>query len=318
MFNPCANITIKSDKTWVFKKITACEIERDVEKVTATCKLTLPKNTKWHGETSIPVKRGDKITIELGYGETLHAVFEGYIKSVGVKTPIEIECEDLMYLLKNTPAKKKSYPDATLETLLAEQLPPGVKFETFAKESFGKYTVNSDTVSQLLGELAEVGITSFFRGDTLYSGMIHSHEEIGGLKQKFFTGEKGNIIDEGDLEWSRSEDTLLRIKASGTDLNGKKISVEVGDKDGELRSYFKYNTTKETLEAEATRRLKDWKIGGLSGSFTTFVAKPVWLLDRIKVQTEYAPVAVYKVIKNTITYDTGGYRQDITIGGKTA
>jgi hypothetical protein len=316
MLQLSAKIIIFSTKTWTFKQINSCEIERDIEKVTATCTITLPKRTKWYGETGIPVKRGDKISVSLGYDGELTEVFTGYIKKVNTTTPVELVCEDEMYLLKNTPTKKKSYANANLQTLLTEQLPASIQSEVYSKQTFGKYVVNTDTVAQLLGELSESGFTFFFKEGKLYGGMIFEHgEQIAGAKQVFKEGENGNIIDSSDLEWSNAEDISLCIKASGTDEKGNKISVEVGDKEGEVRSYFKYKTTKAALEAEAKKKLTDWKISGLSGSFTTFGAKPVWLLDMIKIKLMEHPVGTYKVTKNAITFGDSGYRQNISIGG---
>jgi hypothetical protein len=312
-----AKITIFSEKTWTFKQINSCEIERDIEKITTNCTVTLPKRTKWYGETGIPVKRGDKISVSLGYDGELTEVFTGYIKKVNTSAPVGLICEDEMFLLKNTATKKKSYANADLKTLLTEQLPEGVPSEVYSTQTFGKYVVNTDTVSQMLGELSESGFTFFFKGGKLYAGMLFDHnEQITGKKQVFKEGENGNIIDSSELEWNNAEDINLCIKASGTDAKGSKISVEVGDKDGEVRSYFKYKTTKTELEKEAKKKLTEWKISGLSGSFTTFGSKPVWLLDIIKIKLLEHPVDMYKVTKNIISYGDGGYRQEITIGGK--
>jgi hypothetical protein len=319
VFRLVAKITIRSEKTWIFTKISFCEIERDIEKLTATCTLVLPRNTKWHGEESIPVRHGDRVEIQLGYDDELSGVFTGYIRSVGVKTPVEIRCEDEMFTLKKTAAKKKTYAAASLSQLLGEQLPGTVPFKVFGEHSLGQYTVASDTVAQLLGSLQENGVSFFFRESVLHAGILFDHSEaIAGSKRKFFDGEGGNIISSDDLEWSYAEDMQLRIKASGTDAKGRKISVEVGDKDGEVRSFFKYNTTKETLEAEAARKLTEWKTSGLSGSFTTFGIKPVGLLDRISIAVDGCPEAVYPVTKNTVSYGDGGFRQTIGIKGKTS
>jgi hypothetical protein len=194
MFNLTAKITIKSDKTWTFTKISSCEIERSLENVTATCILRLPKNTKWKDETGVPVRRGDAVTVELGYDGSNEKVFTGYIKTVGVKAPIEISCEDEMFTLKQTDCKKKTYSSANLKAMLKEQLPAGMKCKVFAKHTFGKYVVNQDTVAKLLGDLSEVGIISYFRDGTLYCGMVHEHSEFA-KRQKFFEGENGNIIE---------------------------------------------------------------------------------------------------------------------------
>jgi hypothetical protein len=276
----------------------------------------LPKNTKWKDEKSVPVKRGDKITVALGYDNQNEEVFTGYVKTVGVKAPVEIRCEDEMFTLKNTDCKKKSYPNANLKTILKEQLPTGMKCEVFAQHAFGKYVVNADTVAKLLGDLAEVGIVSYFKGDTLYCGMIHEHKEAAGKKQRFFEGENGNIIESSDLTWSDEKDIKLKITGNGTDRSGKKITVTEGDKDGEQRTFYKYNTTKEELTAEAKKKAKEFKVSGLSGSFTTFGAKLVWPMENISIKTLETEYASYKCIKNTITYNENGYRQNIEIGGK--
>jgi hypothetical protein len=315
MLKLVAKVTIKSKKTWVFTKISSCEIERDVEKLTAVCTLVLPRNTKWHGEDSIPVKHGDRIDVQLGYDDELSVAFTGYIKSVGVKIPVEIHCEDGMFLLKKTEAKKKTYPSAKLQQLLGDQLPATVKYEVFGEHSLGQYTVASDTVAQLLGSLQENGITFFFKGEVLHAGIVFDHSDQAGAKRKFFDGIKGNIISSDDLVWSNVEDMTLRIKASGTDAKGKRIQVEVGDKDGEVRSFFKYNTTKETLEAEAKKKLIEWKVAGLSGSFTTFGVKPVELLESIRIAVDGCAPGNYRVIKNMVSYGDSGFRQTITIRG---
>jgi hypothetical protein len=324
MFALSAKITIKSEKTWTFEKISSCRIERDIENITQKCTLTLPKNTKWKDETAVPVKRGDRIGVALGYDGNNTEVFAGYIVKVTTKTPVEITCEDDMFLLKSAPAKKKTYPAADLEAMLREQLPAGVGLNVFSRQTFGRYVVDADTVAELLGELSENGFSFFFLDGTLHAGMIFDHsEQITGAKQLFIEAgvndrQTGNIVDDADLTWNDADNITLRIKASGTDANGKKIEVEVGDKDGCLRSFFKYNTTEAELKAEATKKLTEWKISGFSGSFVTFGARPVRLLDMIKIKTkEHPDGGVYRVTKNTISYDGGGYRQEITTGGKT-
>jgi phage protein D len=278
--------------------------------------LRLPKNTKWKDEQSVPVKRGDKITVALGYDGQNEEVFTGYVKTVGAKAPIEISCEDEMFTLKNTDCKKKSYANANLKTMLKEQLPAGMKCEVFAKHSFGKYVVNTDTVAKLLGNLAEVGIVSYFKGDTLYCGMIHEHRETAGKKQRFFEGENGNIIESGDLTQGDEKDIKLKVTGKGTDRKGKKITVTEGDKDGEQRTFYRYNTTKEELKAEAKKKVKEFKVSGLSGSFKTFGTKMVWPLENVSVKTLETELASYKCTRNTITYNESGYRQNIEIGGK--
>ena len=67
MLRLTAKIQIKSERLWEFEKINAVEVERDTEKLTDTCRLTLAKKMRWDDEKEIPVKRGDKVTVWLGY-----------------------------------------------------------------------------------------------------------------------------------------------------------------------------------------------------------------------------------------------------------
>jgi translation initiation factor IF-1 len=293
---------------------------RDIENLTAKCTITMPKRVTWAGEISIPIKRGDRVLVQLGYDYDYEMAFTGYISKITAKTPITIECEDEMWRLKQTTAKKKTYTHADLKNILAEQCPKGMNIEVFGKQVIDKYVANFDTVAQLLGGLQENGFTFFFKHGTLYGGMMFDYNEpLSGKKQVFHCGERGNIIDDKDLAWAESDSILARIKATAINGKGKKdrIQIEIGDKEGNLGSFTRLNVSKEQLEKEAKQRLAEIKKTGLSGSFTTFGARLVWLLDLVKIKTiEHPEGAVYKVRKNTITFGENGYRQNITIGGK--
>lgn len=84
MLKLSAKVEIKSARTWVFEKITACEVVRDMDALTTTCTLTLPRKTQWQGESSTPIKRGDKVSVWLGYDDDLQLVFKGYV-TVGIQ-----------------------------------------------------------------------------------------------------------------------------------------------------------------------------------------------------------------------------------------
>ena len=178
MLKLCAKIEIKGDKTWVFEKITACEIVRDSEALTITCKLILPRKVKWKGETSNPIKRGDKISVWLGYDDNLQLAFTGYVLRKGFKAPIEIFCEDEMFMLKQTPCVKKSYKNVDIHTLLKEQgLPYDIK--VLGEQNIGQYRVNFENVAELLAHLKENNIRTFFRLEdgkpVLYCGVLFDH-----------------------------------------------------------------------------------------------------------------------------------------------
>ena len=113
-----AKIEIQGDKSWQVPFVTSVEITRDTEKLTDECKVTLPKRIKWDGEVEIPVKRGDSIKVWTGYGGDQELAFAGYVRSVGIKTPIVLTCADEMFKVKQMAATKEAYTTVNLKPIL--------------------------------------------------------------------------------------------------------------------------------------------------------------------------------------------------------
>ena len=163
MFRLTAKIEIKSAKTWRFDKVAGVEITRDIDTLTDTCVVTLPKKVRWLGENSMPIKRGDEVSVWLGYDGELQFAFRGFITTIGLKNPTEIHCEDYMFLFKSRDAKKIAYKTATIEQVLRDQN-LGVKYKVFGEQHIGQFRVTANTVTELLGQLKDQGgIRSFFR-----------------------------------------------------------------------------------------------------------------------------------------------------------
>lgn len=318
MYRLTARITIEGERRWQLEEVTAVEITRDTEKLTDECKITLPKKVKWDGAAEIPVRRGDRVSVELGYDDDLQAAFTGYVREVGFKTPIVLTCEDEMFKLKQQPAQKKAYRNVDIETLLKDQ---GISYEirVLGEQRLGQYRVTADTVASLLGKLQQQGIRSFFRMEdgqpVLYCGVLFERETM--PSQVFATGV--NIIDDQSLEQQKADTMRLRVKAvSLMPDNKKKVKVEVGDADGELRVLHTYNKTESELKAWAEQEMKRLKRDGLTGSFKTFGYRLADKLDVIGIKIDGEKKGCYQVKKNVIKYDSGGFRQEITLGYRVA
>lgn len=317
MYRLTAKIEITGDKKWLFDKVTEVEITLDTEQLTDTCKITLPKRIKWDGASDIPVRRGDAVKVWLGYDDALQMVFAGYIRDVGLKTPVVLMCEDEMFKLKQKPTVKKAYKSVNIKTLLKDQ-GIGYKLNVMGEQSLGQYRVIADTVASLLGHLQENGIRSFFRYEdgqpVLYCGVLF--DKIGTSTQVFATGV--NIISDQSLEQQKADNIRLRVKAISLQPNNKKIKVEVGDADGEHRTLHTYNKTEKELKAWAEQEIKRLKVDGLTGTFTTFGYKIVDKLDNVGIKIDGKKMGIYQVKKNVIKYGTNGYRQEITLGYRVA
>ena len=239
------------------------------------------------------------------------------MRDVGFKTPIVLVCEDEMFKLKQQPAQKKAYRNVDLETLLKDQ-GIGCEIRVFGEQRLGQYRVTADTVASLLGKLQQQGIRSFFRTEdgqpVLYCGVLFERETS--PSQVFATGL--NIIDDQSLEQQQADTMRLRVKAVSLMPDNKKVKVEVGDADGELRVLHTYNKTESELKAWAEQEVKRLKRDGLTGSFKTFGYRLVDKLDVIGMKIDGEKKGCYQVKKNVIKYDTGGFRQEITLGYRVA
>lgn len=311
-----AKIEIQGDRLWQVRFVSSVEITRDTEKLTDECKITLPKRLKWDGQAQIPVKRGDSVKVWTGYGDSLELSFVGYVRSVSVKTPVVLTCEDEMFQLKQKACTKKAYKSVTLETLLKDLGLSGVK--VFGEQALGQFRVTDETVAALLGRLQDSGIRSFYRYENgspvLYCGVIFERDTK--PSQVFATGL--NIINDSNLEQQQAENIRLHVKAVSIMPDNKKIKVEVGDADGERRTLHTYNKTESELKAWAEQEIKRLKVDGLTGSFTTFGYKLVDKLDAVGIKIDGNKMGVYQVKKNVVKFGTNGYRQEITLGMRVA
>lgn len=319
MFRLSAKVEVSGESgSWTFEKITSCEIERDADALTATCKLTLPRKVKWEGQTSNPIRRGDKIKVWLGYDDDLELAFVGYVLRKGFKTPIEIFCEDEMFMLKQKPCVKKAYKSVDIQTLLSDQN-LGYDIKVLGEQSIGQYRTNFETVAELLAHLKENSIRTFFRFEdgkpVLYCGVLFDHGTE--LRQVFETGV--NIISDSSLDEQKAEDVKIKLKVVSLQPdNKKKIKVEVGDVDGERRTLHCYGKTEAEAKAWGEQELERLKRDGLTGSFQTFGHMLLDRLDIIGIKIDGERKGKYQIQKNTITYGSSGFRQDITLGPRVA
>lgn len=312
MYTLSLKIEITGSRKWDIDFVNQVEVVRDMECLTDTCSITLPKRVKWDGESETPIRRGDGVKVWLGYDGQLELAFVGYVRDVGLKTPVVITCEDEMYRLKLTPAKPMAYRSVDLSTLLADQGLGSAK--VMGEQMLGAYRVTDATVASLLGRLSENGIRSFYMmeggGSVLYSGVLF--ERGTQPVQVFRTGL--NIISDQNLTQQKAEAMRIKVKAVSLLPDNTKLKLELGDQDGELRTLHTYNKQEAELRAWAEQELKRLKVDGLTGSFTTFGYRLVDKLDNIGIIIDGQKMGVYQVKKNVIKFGVSGYRQEITLG----
>lgn len=320
MLKLCSEITIEGDKTWLFNAVADCNIVEDVSTLTDTCEIQLPKKIKWQEAVAKngkpPIKRGDKITIKLGYDGDLQTRFTGFIRSVDAKVPITIKCEDGMFVLKSHKVKPKAFKNASLHEIVSYLLEgTSIQFQLMDKDiKVGNWRLTKTHASEELQELKEkMMLSSYFRrinGESiLYIGLAYPLDSR--KKVKFMHGK--NIIDE-NFEYRDKEDIRVRCEAQSFNAKNKKVTYEYGDKDGDVIKIRIDGLTENELKKYAIEAVERYKQSGFKGSFETFGQPEVSKCDMLEIHASDGNSGVYLVKKLEIEFGTNGYRQKIELG----
>lgn len=319
MLRLCSEIIIEGSQTWKFTAVAGLNIVEDIKTLTDNCTITIPKKVHWQGANlndNIPVKRGDKIKIKLGYDDDLKVRFTGFIRNVDTKSPVSITCEDSMFLLKTVKANPKAYKNATLKEVITDLLQgTGIQFELIDNDlKLGYYRVTSSTVAQELNELKEKYLLkAYFRTinekNIMYLGLTYPFDN----RNKVIFKHGINIISE-DFEFRLKEDIKIKIEAQSINDKNKKISLELGDKTGDIIKINIPNLTEPELKDFAKKALERNKISGLKGSFKTFGEPVVNKCDIVEIHSSDGRIGTYLVQKIETEFGMNGYRQNITLG----
>jgi hypothetical protein len=303
----------KTGKEYYFDFCEGIEINTSFETFTDTASIRFPRkltdNGKniFVGDTAL-FRRGDKVKIELGYDPKLRTVFNGYITEIGSNIPIELKCEDEMFVLKNTrityPEKvgvithgkpSKKYPEGrvlkkpiivsdpiSLYQLVDYMIPDDIEFECL-DVNLGSFRATNASVTQILDELKkDYGFYSYFRSKDTTVG--HGLEAVTTTKRILHVGLPSdasisnteefafeeNIINQDDLKYQQADDLILKVVAISMQSDNSKKQVEVGDADGSQRTYHTYNATDSDLKKFAQLKLDAVKYTGYVGNIRTF------------------------------------------------
>jgi hypothetical protein len=316
--------TSKTDSSVnTFDFVTEVETSESFEDLTQTAKITIPRKIKYDGKpiavgfNSI-FKRGDKVKIELGYFKDIKTIFNGYITNISNKTPLVFECEDEMFVLKTKVIKKYSVKKTSLKDLIKEIVGDTVKYKLLVEVPImGSFTITNASVAKVLDEIKSgYGLYSYFVDGVLNIGLAANVTVTNTEEFKF----EETIINENDLEYKREEDVKLKIKGVSMDDKNKKTEIEVGDEDGEQKTFHIYKASESALKEFAEGKLKTFKYEGYRGMLETFGEPYIRHGDNAKLTSKkFAEKnGTYQVVSVNRTFGQSGYRQKIQLGIKVA
>ena len=347
MLQPRAKITFtRADGAYqeftVFNNI---NITKTYEMLTNRCSVVFPKKYQerfkdyFAGLTPI-FKRGDKIVIESGYYPNLTKDFEGYITDVNANIPIEVMCEDSMYLLKkrtfNIPATvpllttsasgkylKRSKVNTTalkkiqLKELLNIIIPDDIELDsTIIDIDLGKVIFKRMTACEILQKLKEHhGLFSYFVDTKLYVGFQSNALTTNEYEYKM----ERQVLNSNNLFYKRAEDIPIKVVCISISPTNVQTKEEAGDEDGEVRTYHYYNVSTEALKQYAQERLKEVRYTGFHGTIVTFLEPKIQHGDRANITSTKIPEMNGVYLCKSVNIDIvvrGGARQIIELGQK--
>lgn len=320
-----ANERRSSDLT--IAHVSEIEIESSWKEFTTRASVTLPRNVKFFDKRKISdeFRRGDAVTIFLGYDGDYVKEFTGYISEVTADIPIVIKFEDEMFKVRKLPVNF-SNPNITLEKLL-KTIIPGYEIDALEGVTLGAVRLSKTQVGPVLEKLkSEWGLYTYMKDKKVVCGKYYADDSD--LEIVKFNLER-DIVSQS-LTYKRADEISLKIKVVSTLANGTKIEVDgIGDADGNERQLTYYNiSNKEELKKLGELDYKRYKVDRFEGSFTAFGIPVVnhgtkvelisKLYDDGKDKITNDRNGVYYVEKVVKTFGSGGFRQVITLGDKAA
>jgi hypothetical protein len=269
------SITIGNYELLGVEKVT---VETSQDFLSDICMISVPGMVRGVAlQIEDKVKRGDPVTVRLGYNGSLQTEFTGYLKGIFPESPMRLECEDSVYLLRRA-VKPKILKNAGVKSIaqyVLDQVNPqlSVPFKLVTDISpdsfkFDSFPIQNATGFEVLDKLrTETGLMVCARSNELHVHLAYT-QKTGEVTYDF----ERNIEDTKDLNYVRSQDAKVKVKVIGRTAKGAKISGEAGEDGGDVRTIQRPTISdRATLENIAKETLKKITYDGYRGAIVAWL-----------------------------------------------
>lgn len=276
---------------YTLKGFKSVEIKKSVHQIAQTAKLIVPTSVviRNHDMASRivladKIKEGDKINIALGYDGKNNTEFTGFIKTINYKMPLEIECEDEMYLFRNTPLKAV-FHNMDIRDVLAKICSEvskkwSVPFSFFDKMpsiTVKNFIANGQSAMWALQQLKDwypmlgIFLTDINGQQILYCGLLY--QDLGKPRVKYgLSGSINNTVSIQELKYQTTTKTV-KVIWEVRQPDGTIVKKEFGDSGAELvlKKKISGNVSDDVLRAMSQQEMTQKNYVGYTGKFTTFL-----------------------------------------------
>ncbi|HEX8278663.1 MAG TPA: hypothetical protein VF540_08200, partial [Segetibacter sp.] len=230
---------------YMLRGVHSIEIKKSVHQIIQTAKVELPLSVMIRNNEMLErikladkIKEGDAISLAFGYDGNNKTEFTGYIKRINPKQPLELECEDEMYLLRKLSLKKSFKKNDVREVLqyLVDEVYKAFRVRLKLYDDMPKVTVtnflikgaNGIAVLQELSDkyLLASYLTTINNEKVLYCGLTYGLKK-GRVKHVL----NRNTISIDDLKYQTAEQSY-KIEIRYFLPSGQVKKYEFGDKHG--------------------------------------------------------------------------------------
>jgi hypothetical protein len=325
MFTLTSEIKIDGIKNII--KPTAIKWKRSVTDYSDTATITLPAIAmlKSNGqenykrvETGLQFREGMKVLIKCGYDKNNQTRFQGFIRRINPKVPLELECEGYTYQLRKKQNINKSYrAGTTLKDILKDvvegtditlsKLIPDITIES-------PLTFEKKKATEILDWLKEKLLqTVYFNLNELYVGLREAE-----LKKNITLRLGWNVAESNELKFNNNRELAqVRISLAQKGKNGSiETATPVDTKDKNVKQIrLPVRIDKATLKRIEEEQRKKMLNRGYEGAITAFLIPYAEPGMAVTIEDNKYPQRTGKYFVESVEgeFGSGGGRQKINI-----
>lgn len=296
MKRPVCQITVGN---YQFDYVTNLTIFSSWDTFTDTASIILPNKFRLKNKSIIVgndniFKRGDTVEIKCGYFPNLPTKFKGFISKIFPDSPLILNCEDRMWLLKQENLVSKTIT-GTIKDVISYVAPNETVEYDDETANIGTIVIDNSAFINAV-KVFEVlkknyGYQIYFKNEILQVRALRSIIALDNPVHKM--GFQNNIIED-NLEYVRDDDTKRVIRFESKQADNSVILLFGYKKDGEtvitetpqtgqvMNSWKVPELTRSQIEKLMTDSIDKYIFEGYSGSFTTFLEPSVEHSDRME------------------------------------
>ncbi|ASZ11099.1 hypothetical protein KTO58_19740 [Chitinophaga pendula] len=303
--------------------VASIEIHKSVDLLADTAQIVLP-GTAYNrvlSELENTFRRGQPVSIYLGYDDQLRQEFSGYVQSIATDDgSIKLNLEDEIYVTRVAVADKEFknvYIKQVLEYLtdsIKTSLGIDIQINCTHTLRYDKFVISKATAFDVLKKLQEEAKANvYMKGNVLHFHL--PYEELFGKQYYDFA----HNIEKAELSFKQAADRRFEVEVEGITRNGKNVKVIVGTTGGDKRSIKIYGVSDpDTLRKRGEAELKTLVYDGYEGSITTWLlpyVEPAWAASIHDSDYEYK-TGWYYVTAVTTTFSEAGAVRAVQLGIK--